>query len=230
MGLLDVKDLSFHFVESPARREAIYRLRYDVWVTELSHAQPLHFPKGMITDELDAVSLHAAALRGPDPVAAIRLIPPTGKGLPIHRVINVRFSGRPEPTGEISHLVISKIYRRRKEDGPYGAEPELRQSEGGSLPDQGPLAMTLRGRKGPRLILGLFRLIYQASKQQGLTRWFCLADVKLFTLLTRYGMPFRQMADRPPDYPDRIPASMLISEFEDRLRRLDPALFEEFTQ
>nr|HNI56623.1 hypothetical protein [Elusimicrobiota bacterium] len=81
-----------------------------------------------------------------------------------------------------------------------------------------------------RLILGLFRLIYQASKQQGLTRWFCLADVKLFTLLTRYGMPFRQMADRPPDYPDRIPASMLISEFEDRLRRLDPALFEEFTQ
>jgi hypothetical protein len=55
-----------------------------------------------------------------------------------------------------------------------------------------------------------------------------MADGKVLTALNRYGMPFRQIADRIPEFPDRVPALMEFSEFEDRLRRLEPTLFEEF--
>lgn len=227
MGLLDINGVRFALADA-ARREDVYRLRYNVWVEEMGHARPAHFPQGRVQDEFDAAAVHAVAFRGDAPVAAARLVPPGGRGLPIHGVINVHYTGRPEPTGEISHLVIDRSFRRRKEDGALGAEPYLRVSEGGVLPDQGPLGMILQGRKGPRLVLGLFRLLYRESKRIGVARWMCLADLKLFNLLNRYGMPFRQMADRPREFPDRVPSVMLISEFEDRLRRLDPSLFEEF--
>ncbi len=210
-------------------REAVYRLRYSVWVAEMTHAQPIHFPDGKIKDEFDDQAIHAAAISDGWPVAAVRLVTPSEQGLPIRRVVPLRLGGASDSMGEIGYLVLDHRVRRRREDGPFGAEPYLRKSEGGVLPDGGPLAIPLQGRKGPRVILGLFRSLYQASKRIRLGRWLFMADMRVFTLLNRYGFPFRQVADRLPEFPDRVPCLMSLTEFEDQLRRLDPAFFEEFT-
>lgn len=228
MGFLEVKDTRFEVAVTPEQREAVYRFRYAVWVEEMKHASPSHFPNGMIQDRYDANAIQAVAVHQDGVAAALRLVPPSGIDLPIQSVVHHPMHEKRAGTGELSHLVVGRHYRRRKEDGPYGAEPYLRRSEGGLLPDTGPLSVPLLSRGGPRILLALLRLLYQASKSLRITRWVCLVDGKVITALNRYAMPFRQFADRVPEYPDRVPAAMEFSEFEDRLRRLEPALFEEF--
>ena len=228
MAIISVPNLGFGLVESGAALEEVYRLRYAVWVEEFRHAPAKLFPDGQVKDEFDPMAVHAGAFRDQGVLAAARLILHSDRRLPFYRVVKVEFPGQPGETGELSHIVISKTFRRRKEDGLYGAESYLKQWEGGVLPDHGALPEALKMRKGPAVALGLLRVLYQASKRQGLQRWLLMADRKLLALLRRYGFPFQQVADAPKALPGRIPTAMVFEEFESRLHRLDTELFWEF--
>lgn len=227
-ALLELPGVNFAVVESASALENIFRLRYKVWVEEFSHVPATVFPSGLVQDEFDPMAVHAAAFKDRSLAAAVRLILHSDRRLPFHRLVNIAFPGRPGQTAEISHLVIDKVFRRRKEDGLYGAESYLKKWEGGVLPDRGPLPEVLRLRRGPVVTLGLFRTLYQASKRQGILRWLLMADRKLLALLQRYGMPFRQVADSPEELPGRLPTVLHFDDFENRLFRLDPDLFWEF--
>jgi hypothetical protein len=55
---------------------------------------------------------------------------------------------------------VSRNFRRRKEDDQFGVGSYIKKSEEGILPDK---------RKRPEIILGLYQILYHASKRMGIT-------------------------------------------------------------
>ncbi len=231
MGLLDVRDIRFALGEGPTTMEAIHRLRFDVYVKEFGFFHPVHHINGRLPDAYDPFGLHAVALEREEVVGALRLTLHSERGFPIAGLVpQLRCPSAPEATGEVSHLVIAKRWRRRREDGLYGAESYLRVSEGGILPDGVPLSVALKKRGGPALLLGLFRILYQSSRRLGLQSWLMLAEKRLHTVLNRFGLPLHQMSDAlgGPDGPR--PCLLHLKDMEAHLKRLHAPLYRDFLQ
>ena len=229
MGLLDVRDLSFRLGEGPTTMEAIHRLRYDVYVKEFGFFNSVHHTNGLLPDAFDPFALHAVAVQRDDLAGALRLTLHSERGFPIAGLVpRFRCPSPPESTGEVSHLVIAKRWRRRREDCLYGAEGYLRVSEGGILPDGIPLSEALKKRGGPALLLGLFRILYQSSRRLGLRSWLMLAEKRLHTLLNRYGIPLLQMSDPVGGPEGPRPCLLHLHNMESCLKRLHAPLYAEF--
>lgn len=89
-------DLDYRMAESPAEREAHFRLRYEQ-VTSAGWADPADFPDGL---ECDAYDEHATIINGwhgDQLVITGRLIFPEGRLLPME----VDFGIRVEPSGQL---------------------------------------------------------------------------------------------------------------------------------
>lgn len=225
----------FRFVQatSTALKHATYRLRYRVYVEECGFERPEDHPDGLETDAYEAHAIHLAALDDADAViGTVRLILHSPQGFPIeHAVPNLRFIGaRPAPQhlAEISRLAISPTYRRRIEDGLYGVESYLRQSEGGVLPDVGPPRPQDERRKRPVIVLGLYRLLYQVSKRLGITHWYMVTEKKLWYILNKYHFLFHQIGE-PVDYHGvRIPYLGCIADMETHMQQTHPEFLQSF--
>ncbi|MBL0059099.1 MAG: GNAT family N-acetyltransferase [Elusimicrobia bacterium] len=228
--ILNVRNLRFGLAEGPTFLRAIHRLRHDVYVREFRFFDPVLYPDGILADEFDGMGMHAVAAQGEDVVAALRLALHSERGFPLQGVIpEFKAPKPPEQTGEVSHLVIAKAFRRRREDGLYGAESYLKIAQGGILPNAGPLSDHMKKRWGPLLTLGLFKVLYQHSRRLGLESWLMLAERSLYQVLNRYGLPFRQVADPLGGPEGPRPCLLLLNDLEKSLRLFDPRLFAEFT-
>jgi N-acyl amino acid synthase of PEP-CTERM/exosortase system len=229
VAILNVRNIRFGLGEGPTFLRAIHRLRHDVYVREFNFFDPLLYPDGILADEFDGMGIHAVASQGEAVVAALRLTLHSERGFPLQGVVpGLKVPTPSEQTGEVSHLVIAKAFRRRSEDGLYGAESYLKIAQGGVLPNSGPMVDHMKKRWGPSLILGLFKVLYHSSRRLGLASWLMLAERRLPQVLNRYGLPFRQVADPlgGPDGP--IPCLLLLKEMEKSLQLFDRSLFLEF--
>lgn len=231
MGLMNARDVRFTIADGKRTLRAVHRLRYDVYVREFGFFSPVKHTDDLLVDAYDGAGLHPIALEGDEVVGALRMVLHSDRGFPLAAVLpHFRCPGPPEKTAEISHLVIDKRWRRRREDGLFGAEGYLTVAEGGVLPNHDPLPPALKRRRRPVIVLGLLRTAYQLSRRMGIEWWLMLAEKRLHALLNRHGIPFYQMAD-PLGGPDGPRPSLLtVSELESHLKRLNESLFEEFLE
>jgi N-acyl amino acid synthase of PEP-CTERM/exosortase system len=225
----------FRFVQatSPELKQAIYRLRYQIYVEEYGFEQPQDHPYGLEMDAYDSHAICLAALdEAGDVIGTVRLILHSPQGFPIeHAVPTLHFPGdkpAPQCMGEISRLAVSAAYRRRIEDGLYGVESYLRPSAGAGLAGCGVRRVPYERRKRPVIVLGLYRLLYQVSKRLGLTHWYMITEKKLWSLLRKYHILFHQIG-QPVDYHGmRIPYLGTIAEMEAHMQRTNPAFLQSF--
>ncbi len=220
----------FRFVEavSDDLKEQIYRLRYKVYVEEFGFEKPDNHPGGRETDSYEEYARHFAAIDDNDEVVGtIRLVLHSEKGFPIEHATDIKFiGGKPSPDkiAEISRLAVSKRYRRRREDGRYGVESYLNNSDrvvkAGKL--VGPFKV--ERRKRPIIILGLFQIMYQSSKRLGITHWYMITEKKIYLMLKKFGFVFHQIGEEVNYHGVRIPYLGVIDEIEQNLIRQNPVL------
>lgn len=196
---------------------------------EFGFERPEDHQRGLETDEYDPYSIHLAALNEDDEViATLRLVLDSEKGFPIERAARIQFIG-PKPAAgriaEISRLAVSRVYRRRVEDGFYGIESYLPEAAGGVLTGVSGSSGQQEKRKRPVIVLGLYRLMYHVSKRRGLTHWYMVAEKKLWYALNRYHFYFHQIGEPVQYHGLRIPYLGIISETEDRVRQANPDFF-----
>lgn len=229
--MLHTTDGRFKFIlaTSEELKRAVYRLRYQVYVEEFGFERPEDHPRGLETDEYDPCSIHLAALNEDDEVVAtLRLVLDSEKGFPIERAARIQFIGPKPPAdriAEISRLAVGRAYRRRVEDGFYGVESYLPDTEGGVLTGVGGSLGQRDKRKRPVILLGLYRLMYHVSKRRGLTHWYMVAEKKLWYALKRYHFYFHQIGEPVQYHGVRIPYLAIISEIEERVSQENSDFF-----
>jgi N-acyl-L-homoserine lactone synthetase len=153
--------LTFHKVETEEDLRETYRLRYQVYCQERGYESEKQCPQKCEVDEYDAYSVHFVAKKWGKAVGTVRLILNNPIGFPAERYCKARINAygmKKEKTVEISRFAISKERIR---------------------------ALKCDRRK---IIIGLFREVYQESKRIGLQR-----------LLSRYGVIFFRIG-QPVDY------------------------------
>ena len=222
----------FSFVEAKNEeiKKKIYQLRYEVYVKEFGFEKPEDHPGGLETDEYEKYSKHFAAIDDDgEVIGTIRLVLCSEKGFPIEHATKVSFIGEkppPEKIAEISRLAVSKKYRRRREDGMFGVESYLKKSEGGILPDSGPVPRKHERRKRPVIVLGLFQIMYHASKRLGLSHWYMITEKKIYYMLKKFGFLFHQIGEPVEYHGLRIPYLGIINEIEQDLIRENPVFLK----
>ena len=221
---------TFVVADSDDLKNAIFRLRYQVYVEEFGFEKPEDHPSGFEVDEYEPYSIHFAALNEKhEVIGTARLVLTSAKGFPLEHAAKTTFIGERPPEdhiGEISRLAVSKYYRRRVEDGFYGVESYLVKSEGGILPDHGPIPEEMQRRKRPAIILGLFRQVYHTSIRHGISHLYLITELKLFHLLKRYGFLFRQIGEPVHYHGIRIPYLGSIPEMEKTLLQTKPEVLK----
>lgn len=173
-----------------------YRMRYEVYCVERGLLPAEDYPSRLESDVYDPHSLHFLArhLQG-EPAGTVRLVLNGALGLPMvaHCLLESDYGFLADPRdplgagyAEISRLAVSKGFRRRREDTPYGAPPRTRSG------DDIPRLMTSvqPPTDVPEMVAGLFRLIYQESKRRGITHWVAAMERSLQVMLRRMGFLF----------------------------------------
>lgn len=213
--------------------QAIYRLRYQVYVEEWGFEKPEDHPGGLETDAYDRHAIHIYAWCG-QPVNVIgtaRLILNSGLGFPIEQHFDLQNfpldDGR-NKIAEISRLSISKQYRRREIDRMIFSRGEAdprelvkQQNELDSLPGQ-----EERRKCEHELIRDIYLLIYRESLKLGLTHWYAVMARGLQVMLGRWGIPFEQIGPARQYHGIRAPFVLSISTLEKCLMKKNPGLLE----
>ena len=230
-----LKRIKFIEVDSEFLKKEIYKLRYDVYVSEFGFEKKEDHPSGLEKDIYDPHSVELAAIeqinaKKQKVIGTIRLILHSEHGFPIENAVPIDFADEKPPIdkiAEISRLAICKDYRRRHEDGLFGVESYLKVSEGGILPNRG-RPSNPKVRIQPFLILGLFKELYHVSKKLGITHWYMITEKKLWYALKRFDLIFRQIGE-PVDYHGlRIPYLGVIAEIEKNLMKKHMDFYQDF--
>lgn len=221
----------------------IYRLRYKVYVEECGFERPENHPAGIEIDKFDKNSVHFATKNeNENIIGTVRLILNSPIGFPIEKRCKLNINKDELPRNhlaEISRLAISKQYRRRGEDKfIYGPEEERREiiDTGDTKQYQRRAEDKYRSgelyerRRGPDLVLSLYKAIYHESKRRNITHWYAVMTKGLYILLKRFGIDFEPIG-QPVDYHGiRTPYLGDIKKIEHEVSIKNPELYEEFTR
>ncbi|MBI3950289.1 MAG: GNAT family N-acetyltransferase [Acidobacteria bacterium] len=107
------RPLRFAVVQSPAEREVVYRLRYDI-VIEQGWAKPEDLSEGLERDAYDARAVHIAGWDGEVLAATSRLVlPAPGHRLPTEEAFDLEIT-TDRPVVDISRICVAPGYRSRQ--------------------------------------------------------------------------------------------------------------------
>jgi N-acyl amino acid synthase of PEP-CTERM/exosortase system len=230
-----MKRIRFVEVDSEFLKREIFKLRYDVYVSEFGFEKKEAHPSGLEKDIYDPHSVELAAIEQTDAetqivIGTIRLILHSEHGFPIENAAPINFTAEKPPIdkiAEISRLAIRKDYRRRHGDGLYGVKSYTKASEEETSlnPDS---SQNVKVRIQPYLILGLFKEMYHVSKKLGITHWYMITEKKLWYALKRFDLIFSQIGE-PVDYHGlRIPYLGIIEEIEKNLMKNHMGFYQDF--
>lgn len=196
--VLEDRYFAFFCVDGTPELATTYRIRYHVYCLERGLLPANDYEgQGMESDRYDAHAVHLlAAHRRGEPAGTARLVLPSRLGFPAaeHCEFADQYAFLKDPShpltagfAEVSRLAVSKTFRRREGDTPYGGPPR---------PDSFPAAsddvVTLPvPHNAPEILIGLCRLLYQESKRRGLTHWLLAMERSLFVLLKRMGFRYQ---------------------------------------
>ena len=209
-----MSELLFRKVATDEERQEVFRLRYKVYCEEWGFEKPEDHPGWIEKDEFDARSVHFVAKVNKDGderiIGTVRIILPSDKGFPIekHCRITSDLSGIDrKKIGEISRLAISKDYRKRLDDAYY-------ENKDLSNVVSVPAANIERRRSRQAIVCGLYRSIYIESKEQGLTHWYAVMTMGLYTLLKRIDIVLKPIGPEVDYHGFRTPYIASIAEIE----------------
>ncbi|MBI5873807.1 MAG: PEP-CTERM/exosortase system-associated acyltransferase [Candidatus Omnitrophica bacterium] len=217
----------FRKIDSPESLQESYRLRFQVYCKECNFIREEDYPQGYETDELDAHSLHFGGFDTEGRlIGAVRLITSSCDKFPIEEhcpKLDVDWGVvRRQECAEISRLTISKVYRRRSNDGLY-YEPQVADM---TVEEKGQHFM----RRVRPMAFGLYRAIYQECKRVGINHWFALMERSLWTLLKIHGFVFKPIGPEVNFYGTVAPYLADIPELEKSVYMKFPQFFAYFIE
>ena len=204
----------------------IRSLRYEVYCLECKYLDAAAFPDGLESDPFDVYSTHFCARneRG-EMVATLRLVFDSPLGFPLedhagplsdeyHRLPRAK-------SAEISRLILAKSYRRRANDGLYGAD--LGNAQGMTQAE-----LTYRRSQYPLILFGLFKEMYMESLGIGLEYWLAAMEPGLQRMLSNFGMGLKQVGEPMSYYGQVIPFYASIEELTRFVMESRPDVFRFF--
>lgn len=218
---------SFSLLSSPEHHMEAYKLRYQVYCRECHFIQEADYPAEFETDGFDKHSLHFGSFDSQNRlVGSVRLILPTCERFPIEEhCFNLEVDRsliKRQECAEISRLTISKLYRRRANDGLY-YEP---QTSDKVVEDQGKV---FRRRQRP-MAFGLYRAMYRECKRRGIFYWFALMEKSLWKLLRIHGFIFQPIGQEIDFWGTVTPYIADIRDLERNAFSKSPEFFDYFTK
>ncbi len=218
-------DFTFLLVSKPEELAKLFHLRYQVYCNECGFLKPEDYPSGLENDRYDPHSLQFAIYDTHGMIGGVRLILDSILGFPLEEhcgsTLDFDINSLPRnSTAEISRLVISKEYRRRKGDNLYYGPDFKDKSRPESRADS-----SMRVRP---MVFGLYRELYQESKRRGITHWYALMEESLWILLKVHGFIFRPIGKEIDFYGPVRPYLASIEEIEQSVCEKYPEFFQEF--
>jgi N-acyl amino acid synthase of PEP-CTERM/exosortase system len=186
--LIDIYNQYFEviYAESAEQIRKCLRLRYQVYCVENPFEDPQQNPGGIETDELDSSAMHSLLRHreSGEIVGTVRLLLPRegkeGMGLPIRQICRhepMSYDSNVLPwsgTAEISRFAVSKLMRRRAEDGTVVGKFETSNRD--------------PKRRIPDTSLGLIQAIVAMASKSGMTHICAVMEPTLLRMLRRLGM------------------------------------------
>lgn len=206
--------------------EAIYRLRYQVYVNEWGFEKPEDHPDGLEKDLHDAHSKHfyACADSGREVIGTARMILPSSAPFPIEEHFDIVYAKPGGKVAEISRLAISKDFRRRAIDRVI-FNKDMTHIEDLARHEESLANVENERRKCEHeLVRGIYLMIYRESVRIGLTHWYAVMARGLYVMLARWGIHFVQIGAEREYHGIRAPYVLSIRELEDSLQKKNPEL------
>ena len=210
--------VEYKHLMTPQEKEESYRVRYDVYCNDMKFLSAKDYPDGIETDAYDDVSEHIGCyLKGQEMAGTVRLVMASDKPMPLlnHLSVDPEFEYLFDSqlrVAEVSRLCISPHYRRRRNDGRYGAE----------TPSDPKIDATHhRQRTQPIFLLALFRGLYQVSKYQGITHWVIAIERGLHSMLKKNFLPFEAIGPEADYYGMVRPYATSVEKIETLCGRAD---------
>lgn len=223
----------FSVIDNATYLQDSYALRYEVYCQERHFLAPENYPQKLESDSYDSRAIHVGVINKAGALAgSVRLVLPSAQGFPLlkHCKLFREYQYLSDPDkwaelslAEISRLAVSKNYRRRKNDGFY----DLASKEDNSVPVKAEDEAMHRRHK-PEIIFGLYKVLYQASKRQGITHWFAAMEKPLLRLLHRYNFDFKPIGPELDYYGPVAPYFAEIAEMEKNVHRRHPEILADF--
>lgn len=218
------RHFSFFRAERAADLIAACRLRYQVYCIERRLLDKGAYPQRIERDDFDPHSLHFLARHTSGLHAGTaRLVLNSPLGFPLARHCELapdyaflKDRGAPALSGyaEISRLAVSRNFRHRNTDTFYGGPPRHFVSESEAV-----------SRNTPEIVSGLYRLLYQDSKRNGVSHWVVAMERGLHVILKRLGFVFTPIGPEIDYFGPVRPYVASIDVLEGRLYRAAPAAY-----
>jgi N-acyl amino acid synthase of PEP-CTERM/exosortase system len=205
-----------------------YRLRYQVYCVEHSFLDPAENPGGLERDRYDEHSVHTLLRhrKSGTTVGTMRLVlhkPGSPKGsLPFHAVCQDPRVNNPdflpaEGTAEFSRLAVSKMVRRRVQDGTYGQAYDLEELGGEYR------------RHLPHITFGLMTMTLQEGIKHGIEYVCAVMEPALLRLLARFGIHFEPIGPLVDYHGWRQPCYAQVRSLMERIERERPDIWQIIT-
>jgi N-acyl amino acid synthase of PEP-CTERM/exosortase system len=204
--------------------EDIYRLRYQVYCNECGFLSEDDFPDQTERDKFDDYSRHFLAEDLNGLVGTVRLVKDNPNGFPMDahckKVIDCNISDiDKKKIVEVSRLVISKRYRRRRDDGLYYTR------DYGDTIDFKPTDTIKRIKP---MAFGLYREVYQYCKRNDITHWLALMEKTLWLLLRMHNFVFQPIGETVNVYGPVRPYINKIEDTERLVAQRSPQMLKYF--
>lgn len=201
--------------------DRVRQLRFQVYCVECDYLASADYPDGRESDECDAHSAHFAAMNERSEVAGyVRLVRPDAiQTFPFQTHCVQLLDGVNLPpaneSAEISRLMVSSRYRRRRGDKLSGVTV-----------DEHPISDEERRVSSPQILLCMYREMYQYSLQHGIRYWYAAMERYLATALKGMNFGFQQIGPYTDYYGPVAPFLGDLRQLEDGLSQSAPALLE----
>lgn len=208
--------------QEPLLKE-IFRMRYEVYCEEYNYLDARNYKDGLETDEYDHSSVHFAAFnQEKDLIGTVRLVQPDEHQLypfESHCTLyeDFRFPPR-EKAGEISRLIVTKRYRRRRGDSMEGVSSDFVQG-GGNAPSVPSPRRREQRSNSPLLLLGMYREMYRHSRRNGIRYWYAAMERSLARSLDKMGFKFVPIGPATDYYGPVTPHIVDLEELNKRLHQ-----------
>jgi len=206
--------------------DEIYRLRYQVYVTEWEFERPEDHPGEMERDIYDPHSVHFAAIRkdSGQMIGTIRLVLDSSLGLPLekHCILDANlFGAQRMKMAEFSRLAVSKDYRRRATDSLLYAGQEMTEVVAQQVASE-------RRKADNDLVVGLYRSAYREGVRNSVDYVMAVMARGLFVLLKRIGIDFKPAGPEIDYHGLRTPYMRKTRELVQRMAAINPEWYALF--
>lgn len=208
-------------VEDAGLMDKVYQLRHQVYCVECHYLDVDDYPDGRERDDCDVHSSHFVALNLQGEMAGyVRLVHPDAiQTFPFQTHCVQLLEGVSLPpadkSAEISRLMVSSRYRRRRGDKVSGVtvnEEHLSDHE--------------RRVSSPQILLCMYRQMYQYSLQHDIRYWYAAMERYLANALAGMNFGFQQIGPYTDYYGPVAPFLGDLRQLEDGLSNSAPALLE----